>query len=421
MELQREKLQSIYGQIDQVLHKGIIPFWLERSLDKQYGGYLTNFDGNGNHLGSPEKYLNTQCRLIWWFSTLARNYPQILEYRQMAARGIEFLYRFFWDAQFGGWFWKIKSDGSKLDDGKSVYGQSFAIYALSEYARATNDHQALDYAVKTFDLLQRYCADTFRGGYFENLERDWRIAEPGFFGGDRKGLDTHMHLLESFTTLSAATGQEIHRRKLEEQMQLIVRYLINPETGCGRNQVDVHFNPIPAIALNRTWNAERVGETPPVPIDTTSYGHNVELSWLLNLALKTAGVDDLPYQSVMKRLLDHAVEQGIDWKFGGIYRDGTAKGGPVILEKEFWQNAEALVGFLDGYQTFKNEKYFDAFENIWGFVNNHLIHPTLGEFRILLSREGQPIDANLGNPWKVAYHTGRALLECSQRISRVLT
>jgi mannobiose 2-epimerase len=421
MEFQREKLQRIYDQIDQVLQKGIIPFWMERSLDHQNGGYLTNFDGDGSHLGTPEKYLNTQCRLIWWFSTLARNYPNKLQYQQMATHGVEFLYRYFWDAQFGGWFWKIKSDGSKLDDGKSVYGQSFAIYALSEYARATKDHQALAYAVKTFDLLQRYCADTFRGGYFENLERDWRIAEPGFFGGDRKGLDTHMHLLESFTTLSAATGQEIHRRKLEEQVQIIVQYLINPETGCGRNQVDAHFNPIPAIALNRTWNAERVGETPPVPTDTTSYGHNVELSWLLNLALKTAGVDDLPYQSVMKRLLDHAVEQGIDWEFGGIYRDGTAKGGPVILEKEFWQNAEALVGFLDGYQTFNNEKYFDAFENIWGFVNKHMIHPTLGEFRILLSREGQPIDANLGNPWKVAYHTGRALLECSQRISRLLT
>ena len=71
--------------------------------------------------------------------------------------------------------------------------------------------------------------------------------------------------------------------------------------------------------------------------------------------------------------------------------------------------------------VYANEKYFDAFENIWGFVNKHMIHPTLGEFRILLSREGQPIDANLGNPWKVAYHTGRALLECSQRISRLLT
>ena len=52
MELQREKLQSIYDQIDQVLQKGIIPFWLEHSLDKQNGGYFTNFDGNGNHLGN---------------------------------------------------------------------------------------------------------------------------------------------------------------------------------------------------------------------------------------------------------------------------------------------------------------------------------------------------------------------------------
>jgi mannobiose 2-epimerase len=40
---------------------------------------------------------------------------------------------------------------------------------------------------------------------------------------------------------------------------------------------------------------------------------------------------------------------GVDWQYGGIYRDGLRDGGPVVLEKEFWQQAEALVGFLDGY------------------------------------------------------------------------
>ena len=60
---------------------------------------------------------------------------------------------------------------------------------------------------RTFDLLQKYCADTHYGGYYENVNRDWSPEEGGFAGGDRKGLDTHMHLMESFTTLYAASGK----------------------------------------------------------------------------------------------------------------------------------------------------------------------------------------------------------------------
>lgn len=78
----------------------------------------------------------------------------------------------FWDDNYGGWFWKINADGSQLDNGKVVYGQSFAIYALTEYYLATRDERGLQFASLTFDLLQIHCADTLHGGYFENLEAD---------------------------------------------------------------------------------------------------------------------------------------------------------------------------------------------------------------------------------------------------------
>jgi mannobiose 2-epimerase len=122
----------------------------------------------------------------------------------------------------------------------------------------------------------------------------------------------------------------------------------------------------------------------------------------------------------MHTILAHAYEHGVDWEYGGIYRDGTAKGGALILEKEFWQNAEALVGFLDGYEIFGEERFFLAFENIWGFVKTHMINPEVGEFRTLLDRQGNPIDPKIGNPWKVAYHSGRALLECVNRLKQIL-
>jgi len=228
-----------------------------------------------------------------------------------------------------------------------------------------------------------------------------------------------MHLMESFTVLLEASGEEIHRRKLLEITDLIASRMVDPASGCGLNQFDAAWNPIPAIAIKRTWNAERMGEAPAQPTETTSYGHNVELAWLMRRALEIAKADIEPYKPILRRLLDHAVQHGVDWEFGGIYRDGLRDGGALVLEKEFWQHAESLVGFLDGYELFGDARYLDAFETIWRFVQRYMIIHDVGEWRTLLDRKGRPIDPKIGNPWKVSYHSGRAMVECLERLGRL--
>jgi mannobiose 2-epimerase len=415
----RSRLRAVYQEMNNHLEQGIIPFWMKNAQDEGYGGYYTNFAEDGSRKPMPEKYLNTQMRLVWWFSRLARVYPDQPVYRDLAKWGVDFLLRNFWDQQYGGWFWKTARDGQSPDNGKVVYGQSFAIYAFSEYSLGTNDPRGVEHAARTFDLLQKYCADTRWGGYYENLEFDWTVSAPGFHAGDRKSLDTHMHLMEAFTALYAASREDIHRRKLLEMIDLIASRMVDAENHCGLNQFDVAFHPIPAIPIRRTFNAERIGEAPEKPTETTSFGHNVELVWLMNLALDVAELPRDAYQPILKALLDHAVQEGVDWEYGGIFRDGLRRGKAIVLEKEFWQNAESLVGFLDGYECFQDEKYLDAFLKIWEFVNASMINHEVGEWRMLLSRDGKPITTDLANEWKVSYHTGRAMLECKTRLSNI--
>jgi len=414
------RLRQILSETLDHLNNGIIPFWLTRAEDAQFGGFFTNYDERGDAYAMPEKYLNSQCRLLWWFSHLTRKFPKHAEYRRLADYGLAFLISKLWDSAHGGFFWKVQRDGSRLDEGKVSYGQSFAIYALSEHALATGDKQSLEYACRTFDLMQTFAADTLNGGYYENMEPDWSPASPGFHGGDRKGLDTHMHLMEAFTVLYQASGQAIHRRKLLEVTDLIVRHMIDRKIGCGLNQFDPMWNPIPAIAIRRTWNAERFGEQPAEPTETTSYGHNVELAWLMTRALQTAGASLDPYKPILKALLDHAVAHGIDREFGGVYRDGLRQGGALVLEKEFWQHAECLVGFLDGYAIFNDARYLDAFESVWNFSKQFFIIPEVGEWRTLCDRAGAALDPKIGNVWKVSYHTGRGLVETTERLTRLL-
>jgi len=412
-------LSETENEMRAALTHGVIPFWLDRSVDCEYGGYLTCFDEKGRFTGNGVKYLVTQCRMVWGFSNLAPFAPSSrrAEMEAAARAGVRFLTEKFWDTRHGGFFWQLNRDGSLADPAKLVYGESFAIYALSEFFLAYGDKTALSYAEKTFELLQIHAADTQNGGYYENIEADWRLSPFGASAGDRKSLDIHMHLMEAFTTLYKATGKEIHARKFREVMGLILSRMVNREAGYGLNQFDPRFRPLPAIDIPRTWNAEReVNEKVETPTDTTSYGHNVELSWLAHLALETLNDSGDTQMPILRRLLDHSLRHGYDFEYGGVYRDGAGEGSALILDKEWWQNFEALVGYLNGYMAFSDAAYLDAFAGTWALIREKFFDWEIGESRQLLNRQGEAIVGSLGNPWKGIYHTGRALAESIRRL-----
>ncbi|HIX59902.1 MAG TPA: AGE family epimerase/isomerase [Candidatus Blautia gallistercoris] len=415
----KEQLEQAYQEIKCHIDKELLPFWEKRGVDQTWGGYLVCYDEQGNPREQEDKYIVTQTRMIWAYSYYARKYGK-KEYLPLAKQGVEFFIRHFWDEEYGGWYWKTTREGKVLDNGKVVYGQTFAIYALSEYTLASGDAVGLAYAEKTFDLLQKYCADTRYGGYFENLERDWSLAEPGFAAGDLKSLDIHMHTLEAFTTLYECSGKEIHKRKLEEVIHVILDHMVNPEIGCGYNQFDIAFHRKPAINIRRTWNAEReTGEVIDSPKDTTSYGHNMELAWLLHRAAEVMGDTSGGYDTICQKLVDHGLKYGFDWERGGVYRDGPHEGEPLVRDKEWWQNCESLVGLLDIYEMTGEEEYFQAFRKNWEFDTTYMICHSVGEWHQLLTEKGEVLVPQMGNPWKAMYHTGRAMLECLLRLEKL--
>ena len=415
--IDKSRINSAREQFAYHMEKEWLPFWEERGCDTIYGGYLTGYDECGNKTEDYRKFIVTQARMIWCYSMLYSFYPGREDFREAARQGVDFMLAHFWDRHNLGWIWLTDRAGNCLDDGKVIYGEGFMIYALAQYSLSTGDPRGKEFAVKTFDLIQRYAVDTVNGGYYENLEADWSVSEDGYAAGNRKSLDIHMHLLEAFTTLYELTGEENHKRKLNGIIDVILKRMINHEAGCGRNQFDLEFNPIPAICIRRTWNDDRErGEDVDVPTDTTSYGHNVELSWLLNRAAAVMGDSKDRFAFISRALNDHALRYGLDPSYGGIYRDGPHEGEALVRDKEWWQNCEALVGFLDAYQVTGDERYWDAFEKCWAFDRKYMINHEVGEWRQLLTREGVTIIGAMGNPWKAMYHTGRSIIECRRRL-----
>lgn len=397
----------------------IIPFWLDNSVDTEYGGYITSFDENGKFDGNGVKNIVTQARMVWGFSYLLNlakdeDKPRM---EKAAKQGAEYLMNQFWDKEYGGFYWLLNRDGSVKDPSKLTYGEGFGVYALSQYYLTYGDERALEIAEKAFDLIQVYATDTLRGGYFENIERDWSISPAGPYAGDRKSLDIHMHLLEAWTTLYQATGKEIHKRKLQESWDIIKTYMVNKEDGYGLNQFDLWFHQIPAINIKRTWNAEReTNETIATPTNTTSYGHNVELSWLADHALNVLGKREKDDSEILIKFLDHALAHGWDYENGGVFRDGVGNGEALVTDKEWWQNFESLTGFLNGFVMTGDKKYYETFAYLWEFDKKYFMNYEVGESRQLLDKKGNPIVSNIGNPWKGIYHTGRAFAECIRRL-----
>jgi len=419
--MQKEEINKFIKEAENHLVKELLPFWTTRIIDNKNGGYITHFDKDGNNTGDDEKSLIAQSRSVYTLSSAHRAGYGSGEFAEMAKWGIDFMLEKMWDKEYGGFYWMMDRTGNVKADKKILYGHSFAIYGLSEYTLATGDSRGIEYAEKTFDLIQENCTDTYFGGYFEMFDRNWTLAGPGSQGGDRKTLDVHMHLMEAFTTLFECSKKEVHRRKLLEDIEILLNRMMHPEYKTGIPQFTADWQIAPQIKFDVIWGWDRYSEEGEKnnPTDNTCYGHNAEFGWLFIHALKILGASTDDYLDLFTKIFDHTINNGIDKKHGGVFVEGPHSGGVYDMEKEFWQQAEVLIGTLDAYLLFGKEKYWDAYKNVHRFVFDKVINKNIGEWYPLLSREGEPIWIHMGHSWKVNYHTVRAMIQSIKRLRKI--
>ncbi len=420
--MKREEITALKSEVKNHLIKELLPFWTTRIKDEMNGGFITHFDMHGTDTGEDEKSLIAQTRCLYTLSSAHRAGYGEGKYAELAEHGVDFLLGKMWDKEHGGFFWMMDRQGNIKIDQKIIYGHSFAIYSLSEYTLATGDPRGREYAEKSFDLVQKYCTDTMYGGYWEMFNRDWTLCGPGSQGGDRKTLDVHMHLMEAFTTLYECTGKDVHRRKLLEDIDLLLYRFIHPVYKTGIPQFFKDWKIAPQIKFDIIWGWDRFSEEGQKgnATDNTCYGHNAEFAWLLLHAIEILQINRDHYRKVFKTIFDHTVDNGIDTEFGGVYVEGPHSGGVYDREKEFWQQAEVLIALLDGYLIFKDEKYWVAYKNVHRFVFDKVINKNVGEWYPLLTRRGEPIWTHMGHSWKINYHTVRSMIQCLERFEKIL-
>lgn len=411
-------MKAYLERSEDYLRETLIPFWTQRIVDPKHGGFQTNYDRDGRRTEVAAKTLLCQARSLFALSHAIRcgfDWPGSSE---MLDQGIHFLLKHFQDGEHGGYYWVCEEDGRVRDDRKIVYGHSFLIYALAEHALLTGSASSRQEAVNLFQLLHGKAADVENGGFFEHFDRQYNRVPVRSDGQYHKSFDVHMHLMEAFTTLYQLTREPCHRDALEQMMGLIVNRILDCETGVGIAVFTPDWRPIPNQQLTALWGSDRFDEKGKPP-EVTSYGHNIEFAWLYLHALDTLGK---PRQDGLDRVMpifEHTWEKGVDWENGGLYVEGYRTGDVTEPNKEFWQQAEALVGFLDAYRLTADDKYLDAFRNIHDFVFGKMINWNQGEWFPLLDRKGNVLWDYMGHNWKICYHTIRAMCEIVKRLRSI--
>jgi len=417
----RAEIRQVLDHLTAYLTGTLLPFWMKNAPDEEYGGVLSYFDRCGKPTGETDKPFLMQIRMLYTMASAHRAGYGEGRCAELAARQAHFIAEHYWDEQYDGWFWIADRAGVPTVLDKVGYGHTFGIYAFSEYYLATGDPLGKEMALRSYDAVSRHMVDVRNGGYLELLVHDWQPSPCGPFGGDRKSLDVHMHMMEALTTLYEMTGLPSHRRRLLDTIDLILTRMLDPQTGLGYSQFTYDFRPLPRIIFATEWGRDARPAEGAAPLDQTSPGHNVELGWLLLHAADILGVPRQEYAGVMRRMCDHCIEFGIDAEYGGVYADTPMTRPTTMTEKQFWQQAEALIAMLDAYALFGEEKYWLAFRNVYDFLfRKMVVMEAGGEWYERVDRYGTPLDPVLGHAWKINYHSVRSMVQSIQRLKALI-
>jgi mannose/cellobiose epimerase-like protein (N-acyl-D-glucosamine 2-epimerase family) len=403
------QLDIIRQRADAALAGNVMPFWASHAVDDQHGGFVTHLDRACRWHGTTDKYLVPQARLVWTFAAAHRHGLVGKDYLDIAAAGAKFLVERMWDEKAGGFYWAVRREGQPLIAGKRTYGQAFAIFGLAEYALAADDQWARDWAVKTFDVLTERAGDGALG-FREQFDEHWRPI-PGPAGAG-KTVNVHLHLLEALERLFQATGEAAHAAQLRGIVDLVLSRGIHQRHIYAMDDL-----------LENDW---RWRTSSPL---RTSYGHNVELAWLVQDATDRLGDPPERVRGYVLGLIDHALRFGFDHSRGGLALAGPPLGqarfawylGADVLIKRWWEQAEMLVATLTAYELTRDAHYLIAFERQFDWVWKHQLDHDQGDwFATTDWRHGRPLTDIKGHDWKEPYHGARALMEVSRRLGLLL-
>lgn len=373
------------------LTRNIMPYWIKNMPDRQGEGFHGRIDGSDNVIADAPRGAILNARILWSFSSAFIRVRDPL-YLEMATRARDYIFSHFFDDEYGGTYWSLNHTGEPLETKKQIYSQAFFIYALSAYHQATGDRESLDRAIGLFRLIERHSFDRERDGYFEAFTREWgeladlRLSEKD--ANEKKTMNTHLHLLEAYTSLFKIWPDAGLRRQLSGLVRIFTDRIVDPLTS--------HLN----LFFDEEWNCRS---------SIVSYGHDIEASWLLCEAAEA--LDEADSVKGVALRIAVAAHEGLAEDDSLWYEKDDATG-HFDRDRHWWVQSEGVVGFLNAWKLSGDESWLELASGLFEYISSHLVDRDHGEWFWSIRAEGTVNrDDDKAGFWKCPYHNSRMCLE----------
>lgn len=412
----KSELTAYQGIFTNELHNNILSYWMKYSVEKEGQGFYGAVDLNNQAVLSANKTSVLNARILWTFAAAAKKYPG-KAYEEIAHKAYRVLTEDFADKEYGGFFMELNSDNEVANDIKHTYAQAFVIYSLAKYFEFNPVSEVMEKVQDFFYFLDKLTKDPEHLGYREAFTRNWSIFEENRMADNNepKSMNTHLHILEAYAAVYKIWKDDLVKQRLTELLEIFIHHIIREDGHLG-----IFFTE----EFSETESSKAI----------CSFGHDIEASWLIWEAAEILG-DESIIAKIRPRILkmaDAVLRVGVD-KDGGLFLESTRYGSHVRTNKHWWLQAENLVGFMNAFQLTGDLLYWDTVKLAWDFIDRHVIDHEGGEWFTKVNRLGkayliEPEDDPSPyyrndwkiDPWKCPYHNGRAMLELTDRISRLL-
>ena len=301
----------------------VIPFWIEKSQDRECGGYFTCLERDGS-VFDTDKFVWMQGREVWMLSMLYNKVEHRQEWLDAAVQGAEFMRRYAHDGQLN-WYFSLTREGQPLVEPYNIFSYTFATMAFGQLAIATGNDEYARIARDTFDIIL---------SRVDNPKGRWNKAHPGT--RPMKNFALPMILcnlaLEIEPLLDPAFLQQCIDTCIHEVMDVFVR----PELG-GLVVENVALDG----SLVDTMDGRHMNP-----------GHAIEAMWFIMDLGKRLNRPDL-----IERAKDTALrmaDYGWDSEYGGIFYFMDRLGRPTQElewdQKLWWVHIETLIAMIKGYR-----------------------------------------------------------------------
>ena len=386
------KLKNLEETYKEELLKHIVPFWLEKSQDNEFGGYFTCLDRKGE-VYDTDKFVWLQAREVWMFSTLYNNVEKKQEWLDCAIQGGEFLKKYGHDGNLN-WYFSLTQDGKPLIEPYNIFSYTFATMAFGQLSKATGKAEYAEIAKKTFDIIL---------SKRENPKGKWNKAHEGT--RNLKSFSLPMILCNLALEIEHLLDKDFLERTIDECLHEVLNVFYRPELG-GIIIENLNTDG----TLSDTYEGRLINP-----------GHAIEAMWfVMDLGVRL-NRPELIQQAVDITL--KMIDYGWDKEFGGIFYFMDRKGFPPQQlewdQKLWWVHVETLISLIKGYQLTGSQACLGWFEKIHEYTWTHFKDPEYPEWWGYLNRRGEVLLDLKGGIWKGCFHIPRGLYQVWKTLEKI--